>query len=145
MGIPPETWEDIVETERWLRVNKIHHWSWHILAMSGKPNKTDQSEFERDPIKYGFTFPNPNDFNDWRHDFVTRDEVAVWYKRLAKEAPPYIMRRHGCWGTVEVLNYCDKETVLNVDLKDYHQEVKDKRTDWIQLYMDMIQALPAAE
>jgi hypothetical protein len=144
MGIPPETWEDILETERWLEDNNMDSWGWHGLGMSGKPDKTDQSEFEKNPEKYGFTFPNPDDYNDWHHPLITKKEVDEWYKiSIATfKLPPKI----GAWDVIEVFNYFDKDLAMSAELLANHKlEIAEKRATYTKLYFKMLKELPDAE
>jgi hypothetical protein len=141
MGVPPETWEDILETQKWLVDNNIDGWAWHGLAMSGKIDKTDQSEFEKNPAKYGFTFPNPEDLNDWHHASVTKKQVDEWFKvsRNTFQTPLKV----GSWNVVEMLNYFDKEVVIDLNFKkNFYKEIKNKRIEWTALYFKMLHELP---
>lgn len=144
MGIPHEKWEDILETQQWLIDNEIDSWGWHGLAMSGKPDKTDQSEFEKNPDKYGFTFPTPGDYNDWHHPLVTKQEVDEWYRTANKtfKAP----KRIGAWDLMEVLNYFDKDVAMSLELlANLKSETTERRMHYTKLYFEMLQDLPAAE
>jgi len=144
LGIPPETWEDILETQQWIVDNKIDSWSWHSLAINGNPSKTDdKSEFEKDPSKYGFTFPNPDNFNDWHHVMVTKTQVDEWYKRTEESFSKSI--RFGAWNVIEILNYFDKEIVMSIDFREkFSKEIKKKRIAWAELYIKMLEELPDA-
>jgi len=144
LGIPPETWENILETQQWIVDNKIDSWSWHSLAINGNPNKTDdKSEFEKDPSKYGFTFPNPDNFNDWHHAMVTKNQVDEWYKRTEESFSKSI--RFGAWNVIEILNYFDKEVVMSIDFREkFSKEIKKKRIAWAELYIKMLEELPDA-
>jgi hypothetical protein len=141
MGIPPETWEDISATQNWLIENNIDSWAWHGLAVNGKSNKTDQSEFEKQPDKYGFTFPNQDDLNDWHHASVTKKQVDEWYKLSKKtfKYPPKI----GSWNVIEMFNYFDKKDVMDVNFKrNAYAEIKTKRVEWTSQYFKMLRELP---
>jgi len=142
MGIPPETWEDIVETQKWMIENKIDDWSWHSLSISGNPKKTnDKSEFEKDPAKYGFSFPNPNNFNDWHHNSITKKQVDEWYNNFNRSFDEPI--KMGAWHIIEILNYFDKEVAMSDTFtKNFSKEIKDKRIEWNALYIKMLEELP---
>ena len=145
LGIPPETWEDILEIQKWLFENKIDNWGWHTLSLSGNPRKFDKSEFEKDPTKYGFTFPNPDDFNEWEHKSgVTKKQVDKWYVdvRTLWPLPP----NPGAWETIELLNYFNKDSALTPGFySSFYEETKYNRSAWTALYFKMLQDLPDAD
>ena len=127
LGIPPETWEDIEETQKWLYLNKIDNWGYHTLSMSGNPRKFDKSEFEKDPAKYGFTFPNPENLNEWEHTSgVTKKQVDKWYLKIKTEYP--MTPKSGAWATVEMLNYFNKNSVMSAGFyESFLEETKYNR------------------
>jgi hypothetical protein len=144
LGIPPETWEDILETQQWIVDNKIDSWTWHSLAINGNPNKSnDKSEFEKDPTKYGFTFPNPANLKDWHHNSITKKQVDEWYNNAETLFDKSI--RLGSWNIIEILNYFDKEVAMSDNFKkNFFKEINDKRTAWNALYIKMLEELPDA-
>ena len=143
LGIPPETWDDIVETQQWLIDNNIDNWSWHTLSISGrKSDSTDKSEFESNPKKYGFTFPNHNDIHDWYHDSgLTKKQVNDWFinvRKLFTSSP-----KVGSWDLIEMLNYFNKEIAMSENFhKEYISAIKINRRIWTNLYFKMLTELP---
>jgi hypothetical protein len=144
LGIPPETWEDTVETHNWLSDNQISNWGWHTLAINGNVNKFDKSEFERYPEKYGFTFPYLNKPNDWHHESIKKTDVDEWYVKIRTEFPN--PPRVGAWEVIELFNYFNKETAMSVNFyENFLESIVYNRTKWTSLYYKMLQALPDAD
>jgi radical SAM superfamily enzyme YgiQ (UPF0313 family) len=144
LGIPPETWEDILETQKWLVDNNMDSWGWHALAINSSPVKFDKSEFEKDPEKYGLTFPDPKNPNYWEHEFITKKEVDQWYKDIKTLYPP--APKAGAWEVIELLNYFDKKVAMSANFQqNYFEEMKYNREKWTRLYFKMLQDLPDAD
>jgi len=140
IGIPPEDLDHALETNAWLYENDIDFWGWHLLALNDNDRRKDMSDMEKDPAKYGITITG----SDWHNGYVSRDEAAQWFKVLKKDTHGKLNRVSN-WRTVEYGQWYDLEMVLRTDLDDYIDTLPEKKRNWFNMYIDLLNQLPESE
>lgn len=135
IGLPPETFEDMQETQQWCVDNDIDRWSWHVLGLSDNPSKYDKSEFDNNPAQYGFVVNG----NDWRSEYTNREECTKWFEILRdKNKPP----RQSSWRLIECLNMInDVQFLLTKHRNDYKEELYLGREKWFAEYIKLLDSV----
>jgi len=117
-GIPPETVEELWETNQWLKDNNINGWHWNGLHLSNHHIKEWSSEFEQNAEQYGFRFTGPD---QWAHgEYHTSQKARQWALDLVKDSISH--QRTASWNGIELLNYPSMTTheILTRRVKDYN-------------------------
>jgi hypothetical protein len=88
VGLSEETAEHLDITQKWLIENEMYSWLWNPLYISSNSAIQDKSQFERNSLKHGYSFPTDNEHfwknNNW--DFYTAERKAI---ELSKEKFSY--------------------------------------------------------
>ena len=141
IGLPPETLEDALETNRWLTEHGINFWRWHLLALSrkGADKRKDLSEIEKDPEKYGFTINE----NDWHNGLISRETATEWFKILNKDSAGKVEQVSN-WRSIEHAQWYGLDEVLNAPLSKF-TDIKIKKADWFNQYVKLLDNVPPAD
>lgn len=137
IGLPPETYEQAVETMEWIEENKIDSWGWHVLAISERAG-IDASEFERNPEKYGFKVNGV----DYHNGHVSRAEIVTWYKKLM-ERESELTKNLSSWAMFEHVQYTkDLQSARNTTVSEaLRDQWRWKRSEWFYSYIDKLNKL----
>lgn len=88
-GLPPETYDDLVNTHQWCVDSNFPNWEWHPLRIFRNRINTYQSDFDRNAEQYGFEFVNDNGVLIWKTDYCDARKAVDWYDNLKNLAKPY--------------------------------------------------------
>ena len=119
-GIPPETFEDCQNTNKWLIENKIPSWVWQNLTVYKDAHDEHRSEFDRDAEKYGFTWEMKEGRYVWRTEYCDAITAREWRLQLVNEAKEY--QRLNVWSLMSVGSF-------GLDVEEY-QKYKVMDIDW---------------
>ena len=137
-GVPPETFAELQETNRWCMQNKIVSWRFNALYLNKPGVSPFSSEFERNAEKYGFTLNEPNKGlvkNHWTHTLGTTFQDALnWTNTLNRDLMPYVKK--GGWNAVQALQFgYSSEEIDKTSLLDYRNyfdtdKTENSKKDW---------------
>jgi len=88
-GLPPETYENLLETHQWLVDNGFPNWQWHALTINRDRINTYQSDFDRNAENYGFEFISDNGKNIWKTPYCDFNQALDWWDKLRNLAKPH--------------------------------------------------------
>jgi len=86
IGLPGESREDILDTEKWCVDNDMYAWGYFGLSINRIPDKVWKSEFEVNCEEYGYTFPDPQNTFMWYNDKWNAYEASIFAKDLNQVA-----------------------------------------------------------
>jgi len=119
-GIPPETFKDCQDTNKWLIDNKIPSWLWQNLSVFKDAHNEYRSEFDRDAEKYGFTWEMREGRYVWKTDYCDSILARDWRLQLVNEAKNY--QKINVWSLMSLGS-------LGLDVNEY-QKYKMIDVDW---------------
>ncbi len=122
-GLPPETYDDLLETHRWLVDNEIPQWQWAPLQINRDSHNEFTSEFERNAEEYGFEWEVNNGKVQWKTPYCNAELAIEWRHKLNSLRSPHI--KSGCWDLLEL-------GTIGFDLHKAMQ-VKRKELDWTSI------------
>lgn len=141
-GIPPETYEELIETQDWCVENGIKSWRFSPLGL----NALDSyylSEFDRNAEKYGFKVEKISGTlgASWTHTSGITSEVAVkWAKELLSKNKN--VRQRGGWSAIQALQYgYTPDEVKNLTIDDYKISWKSRVKNFHLTYYNMLMQL----
>ncbi len=133
-GIPPETFEECKQSNKWMIENKIGSWSWLPLYISRDAHNPYRSEFDMDATKFNFQWEVKEGRVMWKTDYCNELEAREWKNHLTNEAKPY--QHMAAWELFELGNYgYEINLVKDVKVLDLPwSDIKLKRTNWVKNY-----------
>ena len=153
-GIPPETLDNLKETNNWCIDNKITSWKTVPLILNKLSDSVFSSEFERNAEQYGFEIfeklPNANSAivsnwkqSHWKHTSGVKFLDAIkWSNEMSQSALPYIKK--GGWNALEAvqLGYTIEE-INKLRWIDYgvNNEWQKRVKSFAQAYYDNLMSL----
>lgn len=122
-GIPPETFEECQETNRWCIDNEIPNWFWHNLHINRDNYSEFISEFDKNSEQYGFEWYVDNGSVLWKTETCDARTAVTWKHKLRQESNPY--QKNAQWTLLELGNY-------GIDMHDAkHKLITD--LDWANI------------
>lgn len=85
MGLPGENKASSDETMNWCKANGMYSFDMRPLILDSSLPVTLVSEFEREPDKYGYMFPNPNLPKYWVNEHWNQVGVEAYAYEIGKE------------------------------------------------------------
>jgi hypothetical protein len=116
-GLPKETKEDLYDTFEWFKKNNLHNLSLKTLSLFKSPGSR-ASEFEKYPLKYGFTFDH---LGRWVNETWTQTEIKLVHSELERKYNKIGIT--GCWNatTLLAMGY-SKEKILTTKISNVKSE-----------------------
>lgn len=145
VGLTHDTEENVFDTIKWFMDNKLHSMAFEGLGIYGrkaKPGYEIESEFDKNPSKYGYTVLEPigNDrFPDWTTNNWTRSQALT----IAEKANTIIspVKKTGTWQIPGLLWYgASKNEIINFTLGQY-RNIKHRlltTDDLIKQYVQLL-------
>lgn len=122
-GIPPETLDECLDTNKWCIDNEIPNWYWHPLHISRDNYSEFISEFDKNATQYGFEWYVDNGMVLWKTSTCDARTAISWKHRLMAGAKSY--QKNAQWNLLELGNY-------NIDMHDAkHRLITDLNWDQI--------------
>jgi hypothetical protein len=133
-GIPPETFEECKQSNKWMIENKINSWSWLPLHISRDAHDTYRSEFDINSTKYDFQWEVSEGRVIWKTDYCDELKAMEWKTYLTNEAKKY--QHIAAWELFELGNYgYDLELIKEVKVLDLPwEDITTGRIKWIKEY-----------
>jgi hypothetical protein len=103
IGLPPETKQDVIGSNRWFIDNQMHNWKWHALSLQRDIKGPWVSEFDREHEKYGFTWILKYGKSIWKTEYMDEHIAEDLGKYLTSSASKY--QKPSCWELIEKGNY----------------------------------------
>jgi radical SAM superfamily enzyme YgiQ (UPF0313 family) len=88
-GLNGESEQDLDTTQRWCFDNNIHSWRWTPLSISRHPEQLWKSEFDLEYEKYGYRFPQGENYN-WISDEWTYTKAVEKANILNEERRQFV-------------------------------------------------------
>jgi radical SAM superfamily enzyme YgiQ (UPF0313 family) len=137
-GIPPETLDECLATNKWCIDNEIPNWYWHSLHISRDNYSEFISEFDKNATSYGFEWYVDNGMVLWKTAYCDSRTAITWKHRLMSEAKPY--QKNAQWNLLELGNYGidmnDAKHRLITDLN--WDQINSKRKDFLKNYLNQL-------
>jgi hypothetical protein len=111
VGLPGDTLESQYETQQWNIDNKMKAWVFSpLMVLSPKIHggKIWLSEFEKNPEKYGFTFPKDDPFY-WENDYTNYSSACEVANELRREFINHVYSTDWHWIGLSNLGYTEEE------------------------------------
>lgn len=138
-GLPPETFEELKESNRWMIANEINHWKWHRLGINREKNSLFISEFDRNAEQYGFDWYVDNGKLYWKTEHATQRDAEEWVSDLTAEASSHYT--YACWSLLELAQYdFDIQYMMKIPIKknDLMPEIARRRKTFIRNYWSQL-------
>jgi radical SAM superfamily enzyme YgiQ (UPF0313 family) len=133
-GLPPETFDELWDTHRWLVDNNIPSWNWFPLQINRDMIHSYTSEFERNAESYGFEFESDRGRIIWKHKEYNQCQAEDEVIKLNNASKPYTKPS---WAPlmelgnfVEDIDYYRTKTHDQLDWSD----VVTKRNEFLKNY-----------
>ena len=151
VGLVPESKDSILETAEWLNDINIHQFKFRQLSLRSNP-VAFASEFEKNHIKYGYTFISlhnkiTNGYDgEWQNLNISGLETVNECHALAEQINTKYNKRHliSSWGLLAhgTLGY-DINHILNTktDNPSHWVEVRSRSAQWKRTYYDSLTKL----
>ena len=139
IGLPGETESSMYDSLQWLIDNNINSWRFRTLQITPNAHAYDDiSEFERDVMKYGYSFPYPDDPNKWRSDIMDKNRANELQDDIQKKSRPYM--KHSSWDMPALMSLgYSTEYVHQTYLRDYDMQEKSFRiTQFLKKYKSIL-------
>lgn len=138
-GLPPESLEDLFETNNWLVKNKINSWSWNPLYINFRsPDHVFKSEFEINYEKYGFKKHETENY--WRSEHCDYPKSIQWAKNLQMAVYSHIKMPGFYVLDLIKIGYTEEDIRKNTmqDWQFLNSEISKKSKDWVNIYKNQI-------
>ena len=124
-GIPPETFKDCQDTNKWLIDNELPSWLWQSLSVYKDAHDEHRSEFDREAEKYGFTWEMKEGRYVWKTEYCDAITAREWKLQLINEAKSY--QKLNVWSLISLGS-------LGIDINKYqHYHLVDIKWEEIQI------------
>jgi radical SAM superfamily enzyme YgiQ (UPF0313 family) len=133
-GLPPQTYEELDQTNKWLMEIDIPSWSWFALFLNKDAFSEYRSEFDKHAEEYGFTWKIFDGRTYWKTDYCDALKARDWQIKLTNEAKDY--QKVSCWQLFEIANYgIDIAEAKDIKMIDFDWErVKQGRDLFLRRY-----------
>lgn len=122
-GLPPQTYQDLEETNKWLMTIDIPSWSWFALFLNKDAFSEYRSDFDRDAEEYGFKWKIIDGKTYWKTDYCDALKAKDWQVKLTNDAKDH--QKVSCWQLFELANYgIDISVAKDEYMKDF---------DWVRI------------
>ena len=138
-GIPPETFDELKDSNQWLIDQGAHQINWTGLNISKNKTGLFLSEFDRNAEKYGFTWIKKNGMNFWKHEHTDQLTAHEWARALKEQAKP--SSKYACWRLMEVAQFgYDIDVMRTKSYQDLtlRAEIDRKRQQFLANYWGSI-------
>lgn len=117
-GLPPQTYEELADTNKWLIDSGLPSWWWFALFLNKDAFSEYRSEFDRNADEYGFKWRIVDGRTFWKTDYCDALTAKDWQVRLTNEAKDH--QKVACWNLFEMANYgIDIETAKDIRIADF--------------------------
>ena len=137
-GLPPETFDSCLETNKWMIESEFPDWVWYPLGLVRDNHTEHLSEFDRNAADYGFEWMVHEGKLSWKTAYCTSPLAKEWKDQLRNQAKPYI--KYSSWELFELANYgydIDQTMKLHV-LKTDWKQLASRRDTWLQTYYNQL-------
>jgi radical SAM superfamily enzyme YgiQ (UPF0313 family) len=133
-GLPPERFEDYLETHEWLVETEIPHWNWAPLGINRDSHNEFTSEFDRNSEKYGFDWVLIDGKLQWKTDYCDGETAVKWRHQLNALKAGLI--KPGCWDLIELGSFgVDLDWAMTQFRNDLPwEEIGKKRKSFLRSY-----------
>lgn len=119
-GLPPQTLDELLETNKWLIETETPAWSWFSLFLNKDSFSEYRSDFDRNAEEYGFKWKVFDGRTYWKTDYCDALKARDWQIQLNNESKEH--QKIACWQLFEFANY-------GIDINEAkHTKVSD--FDW---------------
>jgi radical SAM superfamily enzyme YgiQ (UPF0313 family) len=141
-GLPPETFEDCLETNKWCLDNEIPNWYWHPLHINRNNYSEFISEFDKNSEKYGFEWIVDNGVVLWKTATCDQRTASTWKHKLMQQAQPH--QKNAQWNLLELANYgVDIQEAKNILIQDMDWgHINRKRNQFLTNYLKQVLSQP---
>lgn len=134
VGLPPERFDEMVDTHAWLAENELPNWVWEPLFIARDKINTYTSEFDRNAESYGFEFVNDNGTVIWKHSLYDQRQARDFKEQLTNLAKSF---QKPAW--VQLLELTNYDLQINeYQTKTYDEidwkPINDRRRDFCKNY-----------
>ncbi len=120
-GLRGETAEDLDATQQWCIDNEIYSWRWTPLSISRQPEQLWKSEFDIEYAKYGYSFPDGENYAWVSEDWTYRDAIKK-AEQLNNDLKDRVLLNPWHAAQVASLGYeFDDLFKINASKLDYHE------------------------
>jgi hypothetical protein len=102
-GLPPQTYEELSDTNKWLMDSGLPSWMWFSLFLNKDSFSEYRSEFDKHADEYGFKWKIFDGRTYWKTDYCDALKAKEWMIQLTNEAKEH--QKVACWQLFEVANY----------------------------------------
>jgi hypothetical protein len=134
-GLPPESFEELKESNRWMIANEINHWKWHRLGINREKNSLFISEFDRNAEQYGFDWYVDNGKLYWKTEYATQRDAEEWVSELTAEASSHY--KYAAWSLLELAQYdFDIQEMMKVPIikNEFMKDISKRRKAFLRNY-----------
>lgn len=138
-GLPPQGFEELKDTNRWMIDHEINHWQWHRLGINREKNSLFTSEFDRNAESYGFDWYVDNGQLYWKTQYATQRDAENWVSQLVAEATPHF--KYACWNLMEIVQYqLELPVMVNVVRASdpFRNKISLRRRDFLTNYWSQL-------
>jgi radical SAM superfamily enzyme YgiQ (UPF0313 family) len=122
-GIPPQRYEDLVETNKWLVDADLPSWWWFALFLNKDSFSQYRSEFDKHAEEYGFKWKIFDGRTYWKTDYCDALKAREWQIQLTNESKEY--QKVACWNLFELANYgVDINVAMHTKISEF---------DWVSV------------
>ena len=138
-GLPPETLDDLIETDQWCNDNDIFSWGWNGLGIRIDSPSDHTSEFERNYSNYGFTTIDSAAGQTWKTDYCNGELAQTWAAELNQRS--WEKKKLGGFLALErlTLGY-SIDNIRNTTYPEWEVDVDlvTKQINWVQQYWNQL-------
>jgi hypothetical protein len=123
-GLPPETLDDCLESDRYLIDSGMPGSLWHPLYISRNSFNEYLSEFDRNAEKYGFEWEVRDGTPIWKTKYCDAITAREWKTKISNQSKPY--QKICSWDLIELASYgYNLKKLLNARFTDFFVKQKE--------------------
>lgn len=137
-GIPPQSYQSVMENNQWCIQNGLHRVSWHNLGIVRDSFEEHRSEFDINATSYGIEWTVRDGRTIWQHSTCNEIEAMQWRDQCNEDMKPH--QQTSCWSLIEAANYgIDTYATRNDRRLDYDwPKINQRRLEFLKTYTSSI-------
>ena len=142
-GLPPESFDECLETNQWLIDNEMPSWAWHALNINRDAHDEFKSDFDTNAEQYGFRWTTLDGKPMWQTEFCNRKMAQEWEVHFTEISKPH--QRLTGWHLMETASYGYNldDMLFTKQVNWPWRDVNRKRKEFLTNYMRDIKSLTA--